>query len=140
MVEYSEEVKRLAETLKNSGLSASMSLALEKAQEMIGKKEPKEKVQKEESVKIDVQQTTLSDVPDASEPENAVDNAEEEDSDEIRIEEVFKNAEDNSRESQDSSNDLSISEQSSFEQSSRKVQPKEKKIDLTDVFNVNKRF
>ena len=138
MVEYSEEVKRLAETLKNSGLSASMSLALEKAQEMIGKKEPKEKVQKEESVKIDVQQTTLSDVPDASEPENAVDNAEEEDSDEIRIEEVFKNAEDNSRESQDSSNDLSISEQSSFEQSSRKVQPKEKKIDLTNVFNVNK--
>ena len=62
MAQYSEEVKKLAETLKNSGLAASMVDALERAQRMIGKKEEKKEIVEEPIEKIDATQTTLDDV------------------------------------------------------------------------------
>ncbi len=52
-MQYSEDVKRLAETLKSSGIADSLKDALEKAQSMLGKKE----IQKEEINEISKEET-----------------------------------------------------------------------------------
>jgi len=113
MAQYSEEVQNLAETLKNSGLAASMTDALERAQGIIGKKE---EAPVDDGPKDDVEQTTLD-----------VDNQEpvvKESPEELNEEEVFANQPD------DSSQD----KQETVDNSTKSKQ----KIDLTDVFNVNK--
>jgi hypothetical protein len=119
MVEYSDEVKKLAETLKNSGLAASMTDALEKAQSMIGTNEAMqagktvEDVKSEESAKpvedLDVAQTTLG------------------------------NAEKDVNESVDTENEMG--EQEVFAdkvETEKKPESSQNKIDLTEIFNVNK--
>jgi len=118
-MEYSEEIKKLAETLKSSGLVASMKDALERAQNMLGKKEAeKEEKIKEEPVEktTDAAQTTLGEVKESEEKE-VIESPETE---ELKKEEVFANKPDKKRES-------------------NKVDyTKEKKVDLTEVFDVNK--
>ncbi len=118
MAEYSEEVEKLAETLKNSGLSASMEDALLKAQSMIGKKEEikEEIVEKEE----DVAQTTLGGVNAPQVKESVQESSET--GDELKKEEVFT--------------DKTASEEVSEGKQERPTN--QKKIDLTEVFNVNK--
>jgi predicted negative regulator of RcsB-dependent stress response len=122
MVEYSDEVKKLAETLKNSGLAASMTDALEKAQSMIGTNEAMqagktvEDVKSEESAEpvkpvedLDVAQTTLgNEEKDVNESVETVD--------EIKQEEVFVDKVETEKNPESSQN----------------------KIDLTEIFNVNK--
>lgn len=105
-MEYSTEVKKLAETLKNSGLVASMADALERAQSMLGKKEViKEPEAREEPFKkIDSAQTTLDEAKESeeiNEPEEALEVEEQKikgfltsgynDSEELKKEEVFVN-------------------------------------------------
>jgi hypothetical protein len=114
-MEYSEEVKKLAETLKNSGLAASMKDALERAQSMVGKKEEvkEEPFEKKE----DAAQTTLGGVKEKKEEIKESPEPKEE----LKKEEVFTNKSDKQK-----------SDQNKVDYS------KEKKVDLTDVFDVNK--
>ena len=119
MVEYSDEVKKLAETLKNSGLSASMTDALEKAQSMIGTNEAMkagktvEQAESAKSVKpeeeLDVAQTTLGNVGrDVNESVEI--------GDELKEEEVFTDK----------------------VETENKPESIQNKIDLSEIFNVNK--
>lgn len=122
---YSEDVKNLAETLRNSGLSASMTDALERAQNMIGRREAKEEPEVREAPaekKMDVTQTTL-DVSEAE--ENRVEEFTETDG-ELKEDEVFTNKPDAELKKEEPSTQKKID------------YSKEKKIDLSDVFNVNK--
>lgn len=123
MAQYSEEVKRLAETLKNSGLAASMTDALERAQNMVGNKKAEEKVEEEPVRSEDVAQTTLNTVKEKEDVE--INESEEvaKDAGEIKKEEVFTNKE-----------EITVEEA----EPEKKPEQKQKKIDLTDVFNVNK--
>ncbi len=117
---YSEEVKKLAETLKNSGLAASMTDALERAQTMIGINEKingTDKVngtevgeERQETKPVDNAQTTLKSEPEIKEIKEVVPEVNEP---EMNEEEVFKPA---------------VKEPSK----------PGKKIDLTEIFNVNK--
>ena len=119
MVEYSDEVKKLAETLKNSGLAASMVDALEKAQSMVGTNEAMkegktvEDVESAEPVKpeaeLDVEQTTLG------------------------------NEEKDVNESADTENEMSEKEVFADKaETEKKPESSQNKIDLTEIFNVNK--
>lgn len=131
---YSEEVKKLAETLKNSGLAASMTDALERAQNMIGGKEPKEVPEIKEvpvEKRVDIGQTTLGEVG-----EKTVEEFTETDG-ELKKEEVFKNKSDVEQKKEESSSQKKV-DYSIVPNSSSKARTKEKKIDLSDVFNVNK--
>lgn len=94
-MEYSQEVRKLAETLRNSGLAASMVDALEKARSMLGKRVEEET--KEESFKeeIDATQTTLDEVKKSE--EKVID-----DSEELKKEEVFVNKTDTEQKKEDS--------------------------------------
>jgi len=119
MVEYSDEVKKLAETLKSSGLAASMVDALEKAQSMIGTNEAMKEgktVEQVEPVKpeedLDVAQTTLGNI---KKEENNV-NESVEIGDELKEEEVFADK----------------------VETEKKPKPIQNKIDLSEIFNVNK--
>ena len=126
MAQYSDEVKALAETLKNSGLAASMIDALDRAQSIIGVKGPKpetKKAVKEEpaEVEIDPSQTTLSK---ANNPEEN----DAEPSESIEIEEGLNEEEvftEKTEQKQESNRNNSPNSQ-------------QKKIDLTEIFNVNK--
>ncbi len=122
-MEYSEEVQKLAETLKNSGLVASMEDALKKAQSMLGKEEEKEEPfekSKEEAEKpADTAQTTLSDT---KEPKKAVIEESPEEEEGLKKEDVFTTQ----KETKEAPNEKKVD------------YSKEKKVDLTDVFNVNK--
>ena len=126
MAQYSDEVKALAETLKNSGLAASMIDALDRAQAIIGVKSPgpeTKKAVKEEpaEVEIDPSQTTLSKVNNSE--ENSVEPSESIEIEEgLNEEEVFTEKTEQKQES--NRNNTSNSQQ--------------KKIDLTEIFNVNK--
>ena len=93
-MEYPEEVKKLAETLKNSGLAASLKDALEKAQSMLGKKESK----KEDPVKKtgDTAQTTLSEVNETTEKAEIDESPESEN--ELKKEEVFTHSKSDDKE------------------------------------------
>lgn len=124
---YSEEVKKLAETLKNSGLAASMTDALERAQSMVGKKKAEEQKEEPFEKKEDAAQTTLGEVKDPVEKEATNESAETEE--ELKKEEVFTNkpAPKNSEEKQEGPNNQKKVDYS-----------KEKKVDLTKVFDVNK--
>ncbi len=119
-MEYSEEVKKLAETLKNSGLSASMEDALRRAENMLGKKEAETR---EEPVKrkIDAGQTTLQ--AENLEEKDGIDESPEL-QEELKKEEVFADKGVSSEEKQETQKNVDYS--------------KEKKIDLSDVFDVNK--
>lgn len=121
---YSEEVKKLAETLKNSGLSASMTDALERAQNMIGRKEAKrDEVRVVPAEKrIDITQTTL----DVSEVEGNKVEESTETGGELKKEEVFTNKPDAEQKKEEPFNQKKVD------------YSKEKKIDLSDIFNVNK--
>jgi len=119
---YSEEVKTLAETLKNSGLAASMSDALERAQAMIGVNEKVNdapEVKEEPKVEpVDNAQTTLSDnEPEIKEGVQEV--PEVNDTEEMKKEEVFTN-------------------KPAEEVKEEPNKPGQKKIDLTEIFDVNK--
>ncbi len=129
-MEYSEEVKKLAEILKNSGLAASMKDALERAKSMLGKKETKKKEELFEK-REDAAQTTLGEVngiKDSKNPSEIKEKKEEieespEPKEELKTEEVFTNKADKQKQE---------SPQNKVDYS------KEKKVDLTDIFNVNK--
>ena len=137
MVEYSDEVKTLAETLKNSGLAASMIDALERAQTIIGgtMSKPKEEVVKEpikepikEPVKEteDVAQTTLEGEGNTEVNLSGIKAVEASES--IEIEEGLKEEEvftEKTEQKQESNQDNTQTSQ-------------QKKIDLTEIFNVNK--
>ena len=126
-MKYSEEVQKLAETLKNSGLSASMTDALERAQKMVGgKEEQKEEVKEVKEEKgpekgIDASQTTLGDVKG---PEDKLIEEATETTEELAKEEVFTNKSGPKKEEPSAKKEVDYS--------------KEKKIDLSDVFDVNK--
>lgn len=138
---YSEEVKKLAETLKNSGLAASMIDALERAQDILGVNEKvnsARKIAEEENVaKLmnNRSQTTLNNVEKpknnmempksnfgvlkVSEPSSDVEVSEVDDSEGMKAEEVFTNK--------------------PVEPVEKKPnKPEQMKIDLTEIFNVNK--
>jgi hypothetical protein len=110
-MKYPEDVQKLAETLKNSGLAASMTDALERASMMLGKKvdKPKEEPMK----KPEPSQHTL-------EPKSVEESPPPEE--ELKKEEVF--ATKPVEEAPDVQEKVEYS--------------KEKKIDLSDIFNVNK--
>ena len=129
-MEYSEEVKKLAETLKNSGLAASMRDALEKAQSMLSKKEVKEKEEPFEK-KEDAAQTTLGEVKEKEKEEIG---ESPETKDELKKEEVFTN---NPNKQKQESNQNKIN-YSIVPNSSSRARTKEKKVDLTEVFDVHK--
>jgi len=133
MVEYSKEVEKLAETLKNSGLAASMPDALERAQSMIGKKEEKVREEPVEK-KTDAAQTTLGELKDGKEATEPEESPEEEK--ELKKDEVFSNNPNNETK-QRSSNQNRVN-YSIVPNSSSRARTKEKKIDLSDIFNVNK--
>ena len=123
MSEYSEEVKKLAETLKNSGLAASMEDALKRAESMLGKKEdekekPLEKSRKEEKP-ADTSQTTLGET---KEPKKIKIEESPEEEEEIKKEEVFTKKSGNTN----------------TENTKNTSSNNQKKIDLADIFNVNK--
>ncbi len=123
---YSEEVRKLAETLRNSGLSASMTDALERAQSMIGRRETKEEPEVREvpvGKRIDITQTTLGDVSEVG--EKPVDEFTETEG-ELKKEEVFTNKLDAEQKKEEPPNQKKAD------------YSREKKIDLSDVFNVNK--
>lgn len=119
-MEYSEEVQRLAETLKSSGLVASMRDALERAQNILSDKE----VRKEEHVKktMGIEQTTLSEVKVGEEKEVIEESSEVQEG--LKGEEVFTNKADSAAEEK--------------QEMQKKVDSREKKVDLSEVFNVNK--
>ena len=117
-MEYSEEVKKLAETLKSSGLAASIEDALKKAQSMLGKKEAEEKIKEEPFERgTDAAQTTLGEVKEAEESNITAESPETE---ELEKEEVFTNNPGNG------------------EKQNKVDYSKEKKVDLNEVFDVNK--
>jgi len=139
MVEYSEEVKKLAETLKSSGLAASTEDALERAQSMVGKKDVKEEVteEKEEPFEqpTDAEQTTLDDVKVKEASDVAGESTEPKK--ELENEEVFTNKSDTEPKADEEPKKTGV-DPSIAPNSSKKSQTKQEKIDLTDVFNVNK--
>ena len=113
---YSEEVKKLAETLKNSGLAASMVDALEKAQSMVGTNEAMKEGKTVEPVEpeedLDVAQTTLGNIKEKEKNVNETVETE----DELKEEEVFADK----------------------VETEQKPKSSQNKIDLTEIFNVNK--
>lgn len=127
---YSEEVKKLAETLRSSGLVASMEDALKRAQSMLGKDEARTEPEagEEPFKEIDSAQTTLGVVngdmgkEEANEPENDLE------AEELKTEEVFKNKPDN---------EANI-EKEPEGPSNKDADIRPRKIDLSDIFNVNK--
>lgn len=131
-MEYSEEIKKLAETLKNSGLAASMRDALKKAESMLGKKEAKkeEPEVKEEPFEreTDAAQTILGEVKEPEEKKVVEESSEAEE--ELKKEEVFTN---------NPTREIANEEKQEGLSNKKKVDySKEKKVDLNEVFDVNK--
>ena len=120
MPNYSEEVKQLAETLKSSGLAASMVDALERAQRMVGKDEEPKEVIKEPKEEVlvpkDPAQTTLGNVDEKITIEESP-----EEETELKKEEVFAEKEEPEQEKKTEE---------------KKLDPKT--YDLNEIFNVNK--
>ena len=164
MAEYSEEVKKLAETLKESGLAASMMDALQRAQSMVSIKSQNTdqiKVEKEKHFGKEENgpQTKLNDNNSKEEMTMGEFAAEEQktasfptlesDDSEEPKEEVFANrpSEINIEENQEKIDDVSSVQQkvqNGAEETQKKdnpinTAPKEnKKVDLSEMFNVNK--
>lgn len=121
-MEYSEEVQKLAETLKNSGLAASMEDALKRAESMIGKKEESfEKSEDAVEKPVDTAQTTLGNT---KEPKKAVIEESPELEEGLKKEEVFTNKTENTNKEKS--------------ENQKNADSNDKKVDLTKIFNVNK--
>ncbi|MBW2975637.1 hypothetical protein KY366_08005 [Candidatus Woesearchaeota archaeon] len=121
---YSEDVKRLAETLKNSGLAASMPDALERAQSIIGKKEePKEKIEEREKPEENPNKAFEEALNEPEREEEAGESPEPQE--ELKKEEVFTSRPGN--QAQAGNNRPSP------------AAPQQKKIDLSEIFDVNRR-
>lgn len=115
-MEYSQEVRRLAETLKSSGLVASMVDSLERAQSMLGgKEESNEEIKKEK----DAEQTTLDRINKPEEKDEAKEYSDAQEG--LNKEDVFKNKPE--------------AEQTGNEEKQEGLQ---KKADSSRIFNVNK--